>query len=77
MPSRRRLGLAASQLDLAASPLMVLSVGFRSPRELGPSVRGISQSEGTGAFGSWDFAVRGNWGLRLVGFRSPRELGKF
>ena len=30
-----RLGLAASQLDLAAAQLVVLSVGFRSPRELG------------------------------------------
>ena len=33
--ARLRLGLAASQLDLAASRLVVLSVGFRSPRELG------------------------------------------
>ena len=30
-----RLGLAALQLDLAAVQLVVLSVGFRSPRELG------------------------------------------
>ena len=29
------LGLAAAQLDLAAAQLVVLSVGFRSPRELG------------------------------------------
>ena len=35
MNAASRLGLAASQLDLAAAQLVVLSVGFRSPRELG------------------------------------------
>ena len=35
MNAASQLGLAASQLDLAAAQLVVLSVGFRSPRELG------------------------------------------
>ena len=71
-PLSRRWSLAASQLGLAASRLMVLSVGFHGLRELGKFyaasqlvfvasvVRGISLSEET-----WQVLLQYRHGIRV------------